>query len=196
VIEQEMQAKASGRLPPGQTLTEKWPVLHDGPVPIFNAALWDFRVWGEVDTPLRYTWDEFLALPMTVSVSDFHCVTSWSRFDNRWEGVSLKEIARRAGVKADARFLVAHAEHDYTANMPLDAVMTARDDVVCALKHDGAPLAPEHGGPLRLVVPSRYAWKSAKWLRGLEFSARDQPGYWEVRGYHDNADPWREERFR
>jgi DMSO/TMAO reductase YedYZ molybdopterin-dependent catalytic subunit len=193
VIEEEVRAKASGRLPPGQTLTEKWPVLHDGPVPVFNPALWDFRVWGEVETALRLGWDEFNALPRVEVVSDFHCVTAWSRFDNRWEGVSLGELARRAGVKPSARFIVAHAEYGYTANLPLDAVL--QDDVLCALEHDGAPLTPDHGYPLRLIVPKRYAWKSAKWLRGLEFSAKDQPGYWEVRGYHNEADPWREERF-
>jgi DMSO/TMAO reductase YedYZ molybdopterin-dependent catalytic subunit len=182
-----------GRLPPNQRLTRGWPVLHASPVPKFNPALWSFRVWGEVENEVEWTWDEFRALPSATVVSDFHCVTGWSKFDNTWEGISFKEIASRVKPAAAATHVMVHAEYGYTANLPLDALLD--DDVLLAWSHDRAPLEPEHGGPLRLVVPKLYAWKSAKWVRGLRFMDHDERGYWEVRGYHNDADPFVEERY-
>ena len=181
------------RLPPGQVRTEKWPVLHYGSVPRVDLARWDFRVFGEVERPQRWTWDEFKALTRVRVQSDIHCVTRWSRFDNLWEGVSIREVLQRAGRKPGAAFAVAHAEQGFTANLPLKEL--DQDDVLLADKHDGADLTPEHGWPLRLVVPRRYFWKSAKWIRAIELLPADRPGFWEQNGYHNEADPWREERF-
>jgi len=189
----EGRAPGGDRLPPGQYLTPKWPVLHVGPVPRFDPRTWDFRVVGLVEHALRLTWDEFNALPRLRSVSDIHCVTTWSKYDNTWEGVSTREILRRAGVKPEARFVIVHAENDYTANLPLEAFQA--EDALFATHHDGAPLEPEHGHPLRLVVPRLYFWKSAKWVRGIELTAHDRPGFWEQRGYNNTADPWKEERY-
>ena len=181
------------RLPPGQIRTEKWPVLHYGSVPKVDLAGWDFRVVGLVDHPQRWTWDEFQKLPRVRVHSDIHCVTRWSRFDNLWEGVSMVEVLRRAGVRPEARHAIILAEQGFTTNLPM-AELT-HDDVLLADKHDGQPLTPDHGWPLRLVVPRRYFWKSAKWIRAIELSASDRPGFWEQNGYHNDADPWREERF-
>lgn len=182
-----------GRLPPGQYVTAKWPVLHVGPVPRFDPRTWDLRVGGLVDRPLRLAWDEFSRLPRITVVSDIHCVTTWSRYDNRWEGVSTREILDRAGPKPGARFVIIYAENDYTANLPLEAFSAG--DTLLATHHDGAPLEPDHGFPLRLVVPRLYFWKSAKWVRGIELMAQDRPGFWEQRGYSNQADPWTEERY-
>ena len=181
------------RLPPGQVRTEKWPVLHYGSVPKINLAAWDFRVFGLVERPLRWTWEDFQGLPRVRVQSDIHCVTRWSRFDNEWQGVAVREVLARAIVKPEANFIVAHAEQGFTANLPLGELL--RDDVLLADRHDGVELTPEHGWPLRLVVPSRYFWKSAKWIRGIELVDKDQPGFWEQNGYHNLADPWQEERF-
>jgi DMSO/TMAO reductase YedYZ molybdopterin-dependent catalytic subunit len=181
------------RLPPGQVRTEKWPVLHYGSVPKTDLATWDFKVFGRVERPLRFTWEEFKSLPRAHVRSDIHCVTRWSRFDNLWEGVSVREILKRAGVASDAAFAIAHAEQGFTANLPLREI--DQEDVLLADRHDGEELTPEHGWPLRLVVPRRYFWKSAKWIRGLELRSADQPGFWEQNGYHNEADPWKEERF-
>jgi DMSO/TMAO reductase YedYZ molybdopterin-dependent catalytic subunit len=186
-------APGDARLPPGQVETGKWPVLHTGPVPRFDPAAWTLRVFGEVDRPLTLSWGEFQDLPRVRSRSDFHCVTRWSRFDNEWEGVALDEIMRRVGVRDSARHVIFHAEHGYTANITIEDAR--RPGVLLATHHGGAPLAPEHGGPLRAIVPHLYAWKSAKWLRGVEFTTTDRPGYWETRGYSNTADPWKEERF-
>lgn len=181
------------RLPPGQVRTEKWPVLHHGQVPHIDLARWDFRVFGLVEREVRWTYDEFLALPQVEVRSDIHCVTRWSRYDNLWRGVSFRDVLRHAGPKPDARFAVVHAEQGFTANLPLAELR--QDDVLFAYRHDGQDLTPEHGWPLRLVVPRRYFWKSAKWVRGVELVAEDRPGFWERNGYHNEADPWREERF-
>lgn len=181
------------RLPPGQVKTDKWPVLHYGSVPRVDLATWDFAVDGLVDRPQRWTWEEFGRLPRAQVKSDIHCVTRWSRYDNLWEGVSVRSLLAQAGVKSEARFVVIHAEQGFTANLPLPEL--DRDDVLLADKHDGAPLTPDHGWPLRLVVPHRYFWKSAKWVRRIELVAQDQPGFWERNGYHNDADPWKEERF-
>ncbi len=181
------------RLPPGQYLTEKWPVLHAGSVPSTDLATWDFRVFGEVERPLRLTWGQFTGLPSTEITIDIHCVTRWSRFDTSFRGVHWRELAKLAAPAASARFVVAHAEQGFTANVPLEAIED--DDALLAYEADGQPLTPEHGWPLRLVVPHRYFWKSAKWLRAIELRADDRPGFWERYGYHNDADYWKEERY-
>jgi DMSO/TMAO reductase YedYZ molybdopterin-dependent catalytic subunit len=181
------------RLPPGQYLTDKWPVLHAGEVPTVDLAAWDFRVFGDVERPLALSYAELQSLPQTEVVVDVHCVTRWSRFDTRFKGVHWRELERLCLPKPGARFLIAHAEQGFTANVPLEAVRDPQ--ALIAWEADGEPLTPEHGWPLRLVVPSRYFWKSAKWLRGLELSAVDRPGFWEQAGYHNDADYWREQRY-
>ncbi len=191
--EKEPEQDQRGRNPPGQYLTEKWPVLHAGSVPRFNPHTWDFRIFGLVETPLRLKYQEFMSLPKAKIISDVHCVTAWSKLDNEWEGVSVRELMKRVMILPEAKFVVTHAEEGFTTNLPIDAFLD--DDVLFAYAHNGEPLAPEHGRPLRLVVPKRYFWKSAKWVRGVEFSSEDKPGFWEVRGYNNNADPWKEERY-
>ncbi len=181
------------RLPPGQYLTEKWPVLHAGSVPRTDLATWDFRVWGEVENPIKLSWAELDALPKTEHVQDIHCVTRWSKFDVAFRGVHWRELAKLVRPKPSARFVVAHAEQGFTANVPLEFL---EDDLaLLAQEANGEPLEPDHGWPLRLVIPGKYFWKSAKWLRGLELRASDQPGFWERYGYHNDADPWKEERY-
>jgi DMSO/TMAO reductase YedYZ molybdopterin-dependent catalytic subunit len=182
-----------GRLPPGQYLTEKWPVLHAGTIPETDLATWDFRVFGEVENPITLSWQEFAALPSREITADIHCVTRWSRFDTSFKGVHWSELARLVQPKPSARFVVAHAEQDYTANVPLEALED--EDALLAYEADGEPLTPEHGWPLRLVIPKRYFWKSAKWLRGIELRGDDEPGFWERLGYHNEADFWKEERY-
>jgi DMSO/TMAO reductase YedYZ molybdopterin-dependent catalytic subunit len=189
----EQKMKSEGRLPPGQSLTLKWPVLHYGSVPRFDPERWDFRVYGAVDAPVRWTWSEFNALPKVKRHSDFHCVTRWSRFDNDWEGVAFREVLERVKLKAGARYVLVHAERGFTANVPLADL--DREEVLFATHHDGQPLSPDHGYPLRLIVPHLYAWKSVKWVRGIEFLDQDAPGFWEQNGYHMYGDPWREQRF-
>jgi DMSO/TMAO reductase YedYZ molybdopterin-dependent catalytic subunit len=181
------------RLPPGQILTDKWPVLHYGSVPTVELASWDLVVDGLVERPQRWTWEMFQQLPRVQVRCDIHCVTRWSRYDNQWEGVSLREVMNLAGPKPEGRFAILHAEQGFTTNLPLSELL--HDEVLLADKHSGQPLTPEHGWPLRLVVPRRYFWKSAKWIRRIELIGRDQPGFWERNGYHNDADPWREERF-
>jgi len=181
------------RLPPGQYLTDKWPVLHAGSVPRIDLATWEFMVFGEVENPIRLTWEELRALPSTEVMIDIHCVTRWSRFDTRFRGVHWRELARLVEPKSTARFAIAHAEQGFTANVPIEAIED--ENSLLAYEADGAPLTPDHGWPLRLVVPSRYFWKSAKWLRGLELRSTDQPGFWERYGYHNDADPWGEQRY-
>lgn len=185
--------KDAGRLPPGQSLTLKWPVLHYGSVPRFDPAKWDFRMWGLVEEPVRLTWQEFSKLPRVQSKSDFHCVTRWSRFDNTWSGVAFKEILSLAKLKSEAKYVLVHAEQGFTANVPLTDL--DRYGVLFATHHDGEPLSADHGYPLRLIVPHLYAWKSVKWVRGLEFLASDVRGFWEQNGYHMYGDPFKEQRF-
>jgi len=181
------------RLPPGQYLTEKWPVLHAGTVPRTDLATWTFRVWGEVDHELELTWAQFNELARSSNVQDIHCVTRWSRFDAQFEGIHWRELEQLVHPKPSARFAIAHAEQSFTANVPISYIRDA--NALLATHAGGEPLTPEHGWPLRLVIPGKYFWKSAKWLRGIELSARDQPGFWERYGYHNDADPWREERY-
>jgi DMSO/TMAO reductase YedYZ molybdopterin-dependent catalytic subunit len=181
------------RLPPGQYLTEKWPVLHAGSVPHVDLATWTLRVYGDVEQEVELDWQAFEALPRTSNVQDIHCVTRWSRFDARFEGVHWRELAKLCSPKQTARFAIAHAEHDFTSNVPISSLEA--DDALLATHADGEPLTPDHGGPMRLVVPGRYFWKSAKWLRAIELSSVDRLGFWERYGYHNDADPWKEERY-
>jgi DMSO/TMAO reductase YedYZ molybdopterin-dependent catalytic subunit len=181
------------RLPPGQYLTEKWPVLHAGDVPDVDLASWTFTVTGEVEQPLTLSYDELKSLPATEVTTDIHCVTRWSRFDARFKGVHWRELAALSRPKPTARFAIAHAEAGFTANLPLEAIED--ENALVVYEADGDPLTPEHGRPVRLVVPTRYFWKSAKWLRGIELSSIDKPGFWERYGYHNDADFWKEERY-
>jgi len=190
--------KAEGRLPPGQSLTLKWPVLHTGEVPVFDPGTWDFKVGGLVEAPLELGYEAFMALPRVEGASDFHCVTRWSTFDNRWEGVPFREILSRVGPKPEAThvMVLGHAgqtRYGYSTNVPLADLL--RPDVLFACRNNGEDLTPDHGWPLRLVVPHLYAWKSCKWVRGLVFMEGDKAGYWERLGYHMYGDPFREERF-
>lgn len=182
------------RLPPGQYLTEKLPVLYYGSVPMPDLIQWDLRVFGEVEHAFSLTWQEFRQLPRKRVTADIHCVTRWSKLDTTWEGVAIQTILELARPRPEAAFVVTHCEQNYTTNLPL-AVLDD-DDVLLADTFDGQPLELAHGYPLRLLVPKRYFWKSAKWIRGLEFLAHDQLGFWEGYGYHNDADPWKEERFR
>jgi DMSO/TMAO reductase YedYZ molybdopterin-dependent catalytic subunit len=181
------------RLPPGQYLTEKWPVLHAGSVPSTDLATWDFRVWGEVENELRLTWEELQALPSVEVTQDIHCVTRWSKFDMTFRGVSWSALEPLIRPKPSARFAIAHAEQGFTVNVPLAFLRDER--ALLAYEANGEPLAPEHGWPLRLVIPGKYFWKSAKWLRAIELSANDKPGFWERYGYHNDADPFEEQRY-
>ena len=191
--EKEREMKAEGRLPSGQSLTLKWPVLHYGSVPRFDPARWEFRIFGLVEKPVRLTWEEFGKLPRTRTKSDFHCVTRWSRFDNQWEGVAFKAVLNLVQLKPEATYVLVHAEQGFTANVPLADLN--RDNVLFATHHDGQPLSADHGFPLRLIVPHLYAWKSVKWVRGLEFLDHDVPGFWEQNGYHMYGDPFKEQRY-
>ena len=188
-----LSAEMKDRIPPGQYFTEKWPVLHYGSVPTTDLRTWNFRVWGEVEEPFSITWEEFRALPRKQVHTDIHCVTRWSRLDVDFDGVAIQTVLERARVKPTARFAIAHCEQGYTTNMPL-AVLND-DDVLLCDTADGEPLTAEHGAPLRLLVPKRYFWKSAKWIRGIELVTEDQLGFWERYGYNNSADPWKEERF-
>jgi len=181
------------RLPPGQYLTEKWPVLHAGTVPTVDLATWTLEVSGEVEHPLALTWDELRELPSREVTVDIHCVTRWSRFDTRFKGVHWSELAKLVSPKPSARFVVAHAAQGFTANSPIAAIED--EQALIAYEADGEPLTAEHGGPVRLMIPSRYFWKSAKWLTGLELLDHDEPGFWERYGYHNDADFWKEQRY-
>lgn len=200
----ETKMKESGRMPPGQSLTQRFPVLHYGPVPPFNPATWDLKAWGEIETPLRLSWNEFNQLPRTHLKMDLHCVTKWSKFDTEWEGVALRTLLDQGLIrlKPTAHYLLQHAEYGFTVNLPLEVAL--QDNFLLATHYDGQPITPDHGYPLRGVIgaiPGRadlttpYLWKGAKWLRGLEFMAQDKPGFWEQAGYHNEADIWKEERF-
>ncbi len=183
----------AARIPPGQRLVRGWPVLHYGAIPRFDEAAWDFRVFGAVEDEYTLSYSELKELGPARVGADMHCVTGWTTLDNEWEGVPFRTIAERARPKPEAAWVVAHCDHGYTSNLSLQAMLD--DDVLLAWGNRGEPLTPEHGFPLRLVVPRRYAWKSAKWVRALELTAENRRGFWEVRGYHNHADPWREERY-
>ena len=189
----EVDPKLAKRLPPGQVLTAKWPVLTYGLTPRFDPRKWSFRCFGLVEQEVAWTWEEFLKLPRVELTSDVHCVTRWSKLDNRWEGVHISEILKHVRIKPEAVAVMVHADPDYTTNIALENLIN--NDVLLAIKHNGQDLPPDHGGPCRLVVPKLYFWKSAKWVRGLEFLDVNPPGFWEVNGYHMHADPWKEERY-
>jgi DMSO/TMAO reductase YedYZ molybdopterin-dependent catalytic subunit len=181
------------RIPPGQRLVKTWPVLHFGPTPTFDGASWDLEVSGLVENPFTLGYAELRELADTKVDADMHCVTGWTTLDNSWEGVSFRTIVDRARPKPEAKWVIAHCAHGYTSNLSLESMDD--DDVLLAWRNHGEDLTPEHGWPLRLVVPKRYAWKSAKWLTGLEFTDRNRRGFWEVRGYHVHGDPLGEERY-
>ena len=204
--EAEERVRRENRLPPGQSLTQKFPVLHYGPTPRYKADLsdWDFRIFGLVEEEKRWSWDQFSELPRTKVVMDIHCVTRWSKFDTEWEGVSLQSLVDEGIVrlKPGANFVVQHCEYGFTTNLPLDVMLLP--NVLLATHFDGKPLERDHGYPLRVIIgtfpdrteeKSAYFWKGGKWLRGLEFRAEDKLGFWEQAGYHNNADPWKEQRF-
>ncbi len=193
IFGKKLDPEIQKRVPPGQSLTERFPVLHYGPVPVIDLAKWDFKIFGLVDEPLRFTWDEFMALPQTKVTMDIHCVTRWSKLDTTWEGVATKELMKHVGLKPDVKFVLAHAEYGFTANVPLDFFLD--DEALFAHSFNGKPLEKDHGWPLRLVIPKKYFWKSAKWVRGIEFLAQDKLGFWERNGYNNSADPWKEERY-
>jgi DMSO/TMAO reductase YedYZ molybdopterin-dependent catalytic subunit len=183
----------AARTPPGQVLTHKFPVLHFGRVPDYpDLSRWDFRVFGDVDTPFSLSWTEFRQLPTIEVTLDIHCVTRWSKLDTTWAGAPFSHIAEVAGPRG-ARFVTFHSEHGYTTNIPLEVALDPQ--CLLAWSYDGKPIEPDHGYPLRAIVPGRYFWKSAKWLRGVEFTVEDRLGFWERNGYSNSADPWREERY-
>ncbi len=201
---EEERIRSAGRLPPGQALTVQFPVLHYGSVPSFNPATWDFRIWGEVEEEIAWDWERFNRLPRLQVRMDLHCVTRWSKADTTWEGVQVKALVEAGLIrlKPEAAYVMQHAEHGFTVNLPLEVVL--QENFLLATHYDGQPLSPEHGYPLRGVVgaiPGRddlvspYLWKGAKWLRGLEFMRRDRPGFWEKAGYSNSADIWKEERY-
>ena len=181
------------RLPPGQYSTERFPVLHVGDVPAITREQWTLRIFGEVTEERTLSFDELRTLPNTDVLVDIHCVTKWSKFDTKWHGVRFRDVMALVEVSPTVTHVVEHAEYGYTTNVPLDALLD--DDVLLTWEFDGEPLAPEHGGPVRLLLPSLYFWKSAKWLRGIEFVTGDRPGFWERNGYHNEGDPWHEQRY-
>ncbi|AWK88070.1 sulfite oxidase-like oxidoreductase [Azospirillum thermophilum] len=184
---------ARDRLPPGQRLVEDWPVLDLGVQPRVTTGNWSLTVDGLVENPLRWSWDDFQAQPQERFLSDIHCVTTWSRYDNTWQGVSARHLLSVVRPKPEARFVLFHAYDGYTTNVALEDF--AADDVLLATSWEGQPISRDHGGPVRVVVPKLYFWKSAKWVKRIELLAEDRKGYWEVRGYHNHADPWTEERY-
>jgi DMSO/TMAO reductase YedYZ molybdopterin-dependent catalytic subunit len=189
----DRERELGNRLPPGQYLTEKWPVLHAGDVPKVNLPTWDFTLSGLVASPRTLTYDEVMALPRRTLQADVHCVTRWSMFDSQWEGIPIAEVMKLVQLDPSATHVLVHAEHNYTTNLSLDDFL--RDQNMLVDKRNGEPISPEHGWPLRLFVPHLYFWKSAKWVRGFEFLSADKPGFWEQYGYHMHGDPWREERY-
>jgi DMSO/TMAO reductase YedYZ molybdopterin-dependent catalytic subunit len=191
--DQEEEMIKSGRLPPGQSLTLKFPVLHYGPVPSIDLNTWTLRAFGLVDEERSWSWPQVMQMPSKTLTCDIHCVTRWSKFDTQWKGVPFAEFAKLAGMKGEAKFVIAHCDYGFTANIPIEAAMD--EDCLLAYQFDGKPLEAEHGYPMRLFVPKKYFWKSAKWLRGIEFSREDRLGFWEQAGYHNEADPFKEQRF-
>jgi DMSO/TMAO reductase YedYZ molybdopterin-dependent catalytic subunit len=201
--EEEEKVRQMGRLPPGQALTNRFPVLHYGPVPRVDLATWDLRVFGEVEQEVRWNWEEFNKLPRTQVTLDIHCVTRWSKFDTLWEGVALKTLVDEGLIKLkpSAKHLLQHCEHGFTVNLPLEVALGP--NFLLATHFNGEPIELEHGYPLRGVIghivgneaKTPYLWKGGKWLRGLEFLSRDRLGFWEQAGYHNGADVWKEERF-
>jgi DMSO/TMAO reductase YedYZ molybdopterin-dependent catalytic subunit len=180
------------RLPPGQYLTERFPVLHVGDVPTYAPGEWNLTIGGLVNNPFALTFEELTALPSVTLTTDIHCVTKWSKFDTVWRGVKLKDLLDRTGIQSDATHVMGHAEYGYTANLPLEDALL--DESMVVWEYEGEPIEPIHGGPVRLLVPNLYFWKSPKWLRGIEVMNADKPGFWERNGYHMYGDPFREQR--
>jgi DMSO/TMAO reductase YedYZ molybdopterin-dependent catalytic subunit len=191
--ETDVTEPAHTRLPPGQIQTRKWPVLHAGTIPVLDLTRYRFKVSGQVERPLSLSWTELQALPHQDTLCDIHCVTRWSRYDNRFSGISVRQVLQLAAPKPAAKFVLVHAAPDYTTNLPLADL--DREENLLATHHSGEPLTVEHGGPIRLVVPHLYFWKSAKWVTGFELLDEDWPGFWEDNGYHMRGDPWAEERY-
>jgi len=185
--------KYGNRLPPGQRVVNIWPVMTYGSTPRIDLQAWTLRLWGEVEQEVTFTWQEFMALPKTTVTADIHCVTHWSKMDSAWEGVAFQELMKHVRLRPQARHVMVHSYGGYTTNIPLPDLLD--DSVVLAYKHNGRELTPEHGWPLRLVVPKLYFWKSAKWVRALRFMDKNRSGFWETYGYHPHGDPWREERY-
>lgn len=181
------------RLPPGQQPTEKFPVLTYGDVPAINITDWRLKAWGSLEQEVKWTWEEFSRLPFSTITADFHCVTHWSRFDDRWGGVLFKDLLPLLKLNEGVRFVMQHSYGGYTTNLPLQVMI--EEDVMLATMLNDSPLPPEHGGPLRIITPRRYAWKGAKWLQSLEFMSDDRPGFWEMNGYSNTADPWKNDRY-
>jgi DMSO/TMAO reductase YedYZ molybdopterin-dependent catalytic subunit len=188
-----LDTKRDRRIPPGQIETKRWPVLHAGPTPNVDTARWNLKIWGLVEEPKSFTWEDFKQLPVSCVFADMHCVTTWSMLNNLWEGVLVRDVLKHVRVKPEATHVLVHAENSFTTNLSLKDF--SDEDCLFAWAHNGRPLSADHGWPLRLVVPKLYAWKSAKWVNGLEFLARDRPGFWERNGYHNHGDPWTEERY-
>jgi DMSO/TMAO reductase YedYZ molybdopterin-dependent catalytic subunit len=193
IVDIDPPPHAAARVPPGQRVTRGWPVLHEGPIPRFDPATWRLTITGAVGAGVELAYDDLKALENVEMRSDFHCVTGWSKLDNVWQGVRAKDVLEQASPRPVARHVTVLAEYGYTANVPLEAVMD--DQAVLAWGHNGVDLAPKHGWPLRLVIPKLYGWKSVKWVRSFELMSEDRRGFWEVRGYHNRADPWLEERY-
>ena len=181
------------RVPPGQYVTTDFPVLSAGPTPHTPLTEWTFRIEGLIDQPISWSWEEFKALPSREYVADISCVTKWTKIDTRWQGVSVDTLLEHVDLDRRAAFVIAYCDGGYTTNLPIADVVN--DQAFVAYDYDSAPLAPEHGGPARLVVPHLYFWKSAKWIAGLRVVDHDEPGFWEANGYHNRGDPWKEERF-
>lgn len=191
IISSDTQRK--NRIPPGQRLVHSWPVLHAGEIPSFDKKAWRFRIFGLVEKEIELTFEQFRALPMVKVYSDIHCVTGWSMLDMLWEGVRSVEVRNLTGISPEAKFVMVHAMGGYTTNLPLEEFF--HEDVLFAHRVNEKDLTPNHGYPLRLVVPKLYFWKSAKWVAGVEFMEKDRPGFWEAHGYHNHGDPWKEERY-
>lgn len=189
----EMRPDGKVRLPPGQRLTDGWPVLHYGSIPRIDLANWKLQVWGEVEEEKSFTWEEFNALGQSSEKNDIHCVTTWSKYDNEWQGVPFSAFLDAIKLKPTAKYAMIQSYGGYTTNVPVADLMQAQ--VMFAHSHSGQELSKEHGWPMRLVVPHLYFWKSAKWIGGIQFIPQDRPGFWETYGYHIYGDPWNEERY-
>lgn len=189
----DVPAEIRHRIPPGQTVTERFPILHEGNVPTYDLNAWSLRIFGEVEREMTLTFGQLMELPKVKTVCDIHCVTRWSKLDTEWEGVRFSDLLPLLGMKPEAKYVMIHADEDYETNVPLEDLM--KDNVLLAHRYNGEPLTDKHGWPLRLIVPHLYFWKSAKWVRGIEFMREDRPGYWERNGFHLYADPFQEQRF-
>ncbi|UVI32768.1 sulfite oxidase-like oxidoreductase [Paenibacillus spongiae] len=189
----KVDERIKDRVPPGQMVTERFPILHEGEVPVYDLSQWRLRIFGEVETERTFTLEELQALPRTSVTCDIHCVTRWSKLDTTWEGIRFRDFLQLLDVKPEANYVMFHADENYDTNVPMEDLL--HDDVLLAFNYDGKPLTDKHGYPLRMVVPHLYFWKSAKWLQGIEFMKEDRPGFWERNGFHNYADPFREQRF-